>query len=233
MLLGGKQSDIKQVAVMTRSLQFKQLLSSILSDWKFFAVEDLAEARVVFAEHGIDLPDSAGDVVWLAGQPLSKGRFLTRPISLTSLYQLLETEYFPTPRRHIRIALDVPVKVCLKNVREECRLISLADRGGRIVCQDEILPGTMLQLDMHLGGKLLQLPAETLYSIPAGDASCRALPQVGILFRPEDNRVTGMLRRFIEKTCVESACAREGISPEDPCLGWIDFVDDPWQELSR
>ena len=41
MLLGEKQSEIKQVAVVTRDQQFNRLLSSVLAEWKFIAVEDL------------------------------------------------------------------------------------------------------------------------------------------------------------------------------------------------
>lgn len=233
MLLGGKESEIKQVAVATRNQQFKQLFSSILAEWKFFSVEDLAEARVAFAEDGIDLPNLVAEVVWLAPQPLSEGRCLTTPISLSQLYILLETEYFPTPRRHIRLAIETQVKVCLDNAWQECQMVSIAERGGRIVCQDELQRGTILQLEMQIAGKLLQLPAEVLYSIPAGDLSCRSLPHVGVLFRPTDDRVINMLRRYIEKTCVESACAREGISLDDPCLSWVDFIDEPWLEMTR
>ncbi len=232
MLLGGKQSDIKQVAVVTRNQQFNRLLGSILAEWKFFATEDLAEAKVVFAEHGIDLPDLTGEVVWLTPRPLPEGRFLTIPISLTQLYKLLETEYFPTPRRHIRLAIDVPVDVCLDNAWQECQLISLSDRGGRILCRNEIQRGTMLHLETKIAGEFLQMPAEVLYCIPAGDTPYRSLPQVGVLFRPTDGRLINMLRRFIEKFCVESASAREGISPNDPCLSWVDFVDDPWAEVT-
>lgn len=74
MLLGGEGSEIKEVAVATRNQQFWQLLSSILAEWKVFSVTDLAEARVVFAERGIDLPDLAAEVVWLTPQPLPQGR---------------------------------------------------------------------------------------------------------------------------------------------------------------
>lgn len=232
MLLGGKESDIKQVAVVARNQRFKQLLSSILSEWKFFTVEDLAEARVAFAEHGVDLPDLAPEVVWLTKQPLPAGRFLTTPLSLTRLYTLLETEYFPTPRRHIRIAIEAQVNVFLDNAWQECQLISLSNRGGRIVYRDEIRSGTPLQLEMQIAGQLLQLPAEVIYSIPAGDGACRNRPQIGVLFKPTDDRVINMLRRFIEKACVETACVREGIPLDDPCLGWIDFVDDPWSEMT-
>ena len=232
MLLAEKQSDTKPVAVVTRDRQFNRLLGSILAEWKFFPVEDLAGAKVVFAEYGIDLPDFTGEVVWLTPRPLSAGRFLTIPISLTELYTLLETEYFPTPRRHIRLTIDVKADVCLDNSWQECRLVSISDRGWRILCQDEIQRGTRLHLETEIAGELLQMPAEVLYCIPAGDTSCRCLPQVGVLFRPADVRLINMLRRFIEKSCVESACAREGLPLDEQCLGWIDYVDDPWVEVT-
>ena len=110
-------------------------------------------------------------------------------------------------------------------------MVSLADRGGRIVCQREIPRGTMLQLETSIAGKFLQLPAEVLYCLPAGDVPPYSSPQVGVLFKPADNRLIDMLRHQIEKICVEAACAREGISFDDPCLSWVDFVDDPWAGL--
>ena len=232
MLLGGKGSEIKQVAVATRNQQFRQLLSSILAEWKFFSVANLAEARLVFAEYGMDLPDFASEIVWLAPQPLPEGRYLTTPLSLSQLYILLGTAYLPTPRRHIRIAIETQINVGLDNTWQECQMVSIAERGGRFAYRDELQRGTILQLEMQIAGRVLQLPAEVLYSIPAGDQACRSLPQVGVLFRPADDRVISMLRRFIEKTCVESACAREGISLDDACLRQFDFIDDPWREMA-
>ena len=232
MLLGGKQSDIKQVAVVTRNLQLRQLLSSILSEWKIFTVEDLTEAKVVIAEHDVELPGLDAEVIWLSRQSLTGRHYLKIPISLTQLYKLLQTEYFPTPRRHIRLPLEKQVNVRLDDALQECRLVSLAERGGRIIIPNELPRGTMLELEMQVAGNMLQLPAEVLYSIPAGDLSCRALPQVGVLFRPADDRVISVLRNFIEKACVESACTRVGLSLDDPCPEWIDFVDEPWRELS-
>jgi|GEM_PF-1448257 len=232
MLLGEKRSEIKQVAVVTRDQQFNRLLSSILAEWKFITVEDLTEAKVVFAEQGIDLPDISGEVVWLTPRSLPEDRFLTTPISLTRLYKILETEYFPTPRRHIRAAIEVQVDVCLDSAWQECQLISISDRGGRIVCQNEIQRGTMLQLETTIAGKFLHLPAEVLYCLPAGDVLRSSRPQIGVLFKPTDKRVIDRLRCHIEKICVAAACAREGISLNDPCLSWVDLVDDPWHEVT-
>lgn len=223
MLLGGKQSEIKQVAVVTRNPQFNKLLASILADWKFFAVEDLSAAKVIFVERGLDLPDHDAQVVWLTPMPLSEGDFLTIPISLTELYLCLEARFFPSPRRNIRVAMETEVDLKIENSWLQGRLISLSDRGGRICCASEIPRGRQLNLEVKLAGKMIRLPAEVLYSIPAGDSPGRLEPQIGVLFKPSKAEEIESLRIFIEKICIESACARENISLNDTCLSWIDM----------
>lgn len=228
MLLGGRESNIKQVAVVTRSPQFKKLLSGILADWRFFTTEDLAAAKVVFAERGVDLPANLDDVVWLTPMPLAEGNFLTAPISLTQLYHLLEIHFFPTPRRHIRVAIDLPVDLKIDDVWLTGSLMSLSDRGGRIACAGEISRGRQLQLEMKVAGRFLRFDAEVLYCIPAGDSPGRLQPQVGVLFKPSREQEFDMLRAFVEKTCIECACAKEGIHLNDPCLSWFDVPAVPW-----
>jgi hypothetical protein len=232
MLLGGKQSEIKPVAVVTRNQQFRRLLGSILADWKYTVVEDLAAAKIVFVERGLELPSSVGHVVWLTPMPLIEGSFLTVPISLTSLYYLLEVNFFPNPRRHIRVVMENEVDLQIENEWQEGSLISLSDRGGRIACAKEILRGQVLQIEVKLARKTLRIPAEVLYCIPAGDSSGRLQPQVGVLFKPSSDQECNMRRCFIEKTCVERACSREKIPLSALCLSWIDLLSDPWNKIA-
>ena len=221
MLLGGKPSEIKQVAVITRSQQFSKLLTSILADWKFFAVEDLSAATVAFVERGVELPDHDVQVVWLTSMPLEKADFLTTPISLSELYLLLQAHFFPTPRRNIRVATEISVELKIESEWLEGQLVSLSDRGGRLTCAREIPRGTELILEAKLAGETMRIPSEVLYCIPAGDSPSRLQPQIGVLFKPTNIEMFERLKRFIEKNCIECACAREGISLQDPCLSWL------------
>ena len=113
---------------------------------------------------------------------------------------------------------------------QDSQLISLSDRGGRLICEREISRGTLVYIEMMLAGRQMELPAEVLYCIPAGDSPGRSKPQVGLLFRPSDEKVFDRLRRYIEKISVETACAREQIAANDPCLSWIDIPENPWDE---
>jgi len=228
MLLGGEKANIKQVAVITRNLKFNKLLSSILADWRFFAVEDLSAAKVIFAERGIELPAHNAQVIWLSPMPLAEENFLETPICLTALYHLLETQLFPTPRRHVRIAMEIDIDLKVDDTWYDGSLVSLSDRGGRIVCTPQMPRSKSLNVAVKLAGRVLRIPAKVLYYIPAGDFPGRSHPHIGVLFKSSDGHEFEMLRRFIVKTCIERACAREEIHRTDPCLSWLDVPEDPW-----
>jgi hypothetical protein len=227
-LLGGKQPDTKQVGVVTRNPQFKKLLASILAEWKFFSVDDLADARVVFVERGLELPPQVGGVVWLTPMPPAEGNFLVPPISLSHLYHLLEGQFFSTPRRHIRVAVDLAIDLEIDGTWLEGRLLSLSVRGGRIACAHEMPRGRSMHLQVTLDGRVQRLVAEAIYSLPAGDAQVNSQPQVGVLFKSCSDQQCEMLRQFIEKTCIVRACTREGIALHDPCLSWLDVPTESW-----
>jgi hypothetical protein len=221
LLLGGKQSETKQIAVITRSQQFSKLLTSILAEWKFFAAEDPSAATVAFVERGLEFPDPDVRVVWLTSMPLEKGDFLTTPISLSELYLLLEAHFFSTPRKNIRVSVEMSVELKIESEWFQGQLVSLSDRGGRLACAKEIPRGTELTLEVKLEGEILRIPSAVLYCIPAGDSSSRLEAQIGVLFKPTNVEMFERLKRFIEKNCIECACAREGISLNDPCLSWL------------
>jgi hypothetical protein len=228
MLLGDNHSESKLVAVISRNQRFTRLFSSILADWKFTPVEDLTRATIIFAERGLALTGIVGEVVWLSPMPFADGAYLATPISLTRLYQLLEKKIFPGPRRSIRIAVDLTVEIKMDEAWLTGRLVSLSDRGARIDCATNIPRSRQLHLELELAGRVISIAAEVLYCLPAGDTPGRELPQAGVLFKPNDEQFIDLLRHYIEKTCIESACVREGIAFNDPCVSWFDIPSSTW-----
>lgn len=230
MLLGNGTAGVKQVAVVTRSAQFMRLMTGLLTGWKYSVTEPSADSRLIIAERGLPLPATQARVVWLTPLPLDAGDFLLVPLSPTQLYLALEEHFFPNPRRHIRINLNIDIDLQFSEQWLEGRLVSLSGRGARISCAMEIPTGTPLQIEMKLAGRTLRLPAEALYCIPEGDSVGRTQPQVGVRFKPEEGQIFGMLQRFIEKSCIEAACVRVGIAFSDHCVSWFDLATDPWEK---
>jgi len=223
MLLGTSAAEGKQVAVLSRNQRFIRIFCSILNDWKFSPVADLTTAKIIFAERGLALPSHAGEVVWLSPMPIAEGASLATPISLTELYRLLEKNFFSGPRRNIRIAIDLAAEIRIDETWLAGRLVSLSDRGARIECTTEFPRGKQLHLEAELAGRDISIPAEVLYCLPAGDSPGHELPQVGVLFKPDDEQFIHLLRHYVEKTCIESACVREGIAFNDPSISWFDI----------
>ena len=196
MLLDGEDRRAMQVAVLSRNSTFKRLFQEILAEWKIPVVEDPKRSQLVFAERGLDVTDVSGEVVWLTPMPLAEGQFLMTPIKLSQLFRLLKTDSFSCARQHIRVSMDTQGDMVLDAGAQPCRLISLSDRGARLVCEQDVPLGTQLVLEVTILDCQLRLPAKVIYTIPPGDVSGYRRPQIGILFNCEDDRFISMLRSF-------------------------------------
>lgn len=232
MLLGKKSKiDLKKVAVLTRNPAVTTLLGAILEDWGFVALTTPDQAAVTFVERGLEAPASSGRLVWLTPMPLNEGAYLEIPISLTRLYHMLEEEFFPSPRRHIRVSMNCPADLQVDGAWEETTLISMSDRGGRLRAKRELPRGSKVSVEVKLAGRVLRLPGEILYCIPAGDLPGRENPQVGILFKPLEESICSALRMYIEQTCVDRACSEHGLQCTEQVLSWIELQRNPWSGL--
>ena len=219
------------VAVQTRNLTVTRLLEAILAEWQL-GTREQAEAKVVLVERGLPAPAGA-EVVWLTPMPLGEQPHLELPLCLTDLYHCLEQFFFPLPRRHIRLADQVPVDLNVRGVWLVGRLISLSDHGARIACPALLPKGEPVILDFKLDNFPLRLHGEALYDIPPGDTEHNREPQAGILFKPVAPELRQALRYYIENCCLQRACAVAGISPQDPALSWFQQVASPWASLVR
>jgi hypothetical protein len=232
MLLEQRSGGGGRVSVLTRNPKFNRLLQTILAEWHFITEADAASVEILLLERGLPVPAGAQRVIWLTPMPLDAEPCLEVPLSLTELYHYLELQFFPQPRHHIRLPLDQPIDVNVRGVWLVGRLLSLSDRGARIISPALLPKRERLLLDIRLEGYPLRLTGEVLYDIPAGDVSGRELPQAGLLFKPPKPALRKALRHFIERRFVDLACQKTGIAASDPSLSWFRLVKNPWEELS-
>ncbi len=221
-----------RVSVLTRNSRVNSLLQAVLEDWHFINEPDAACVDILLLERGLPVPDGRWEVIWLTPLPLGDEPHLEVPLSLTGLYHCLERRFFAQPRHHIRLTLNQPLDLNVRGVWLVGRLLSLSDRGARISCPAHLPKGERLQLDFQLERQFLRLTAEVLYDIPAGDVPGREQPQAGLLFKLPRPALRTALRHFIERSLVEQACKKTGISASDPSLSWFSLVRDPWGEFT-
>lgn len=221
----------RRIAVLTRNATVTLLLRSILEGWHYPVVDAAADCDLLLIERGLSVPVDVAHRVWLTPMPLAGEDCLEVPLSLVDLYFHLERRFFPAPRRHIRISLDQPVDLNVRGVWLVGRLLSLSERGARVSCPALLPRQEPVRLDFKLGGYPLRLTGESLYDIPAGDSSGREYPQAGLLFRSVRPALRQALRRFIERSHVERACAQVGVHPGNPSLSWFTLSENPWADL--
>lgn len=220
-----------RVAVQTLIPAVKSLLQEILKEWHFCIEPGPADQTVALVEQGLAAPDGVRHTLWLAPRPFDTTSQLVLPLSLTALYHALQSWFFPAPRRYLRLALDQPAQLELRGARLDGRLLSLSERGGRVAVPVLLTNGEMLELTVELGGYLLQVAAQVIYTIPAGDLPGRQPPQAGLLFRPLPPELGEAIHHHVERSLVERACRQVGLASDDPALGWFDTVTEPWARL--
>ena len=232
MLLNKDKRQVSgQVSIVTRSPEATRLLSAFFAIWKIPTVEDLTSAQVVLVELGLSHGAPEENVIWLTPLPIENRPYLELPLQLPLLSRCIEERFFTTARRQLRVAMDLPVQIVTEGLRQEARLISLSGRGARLSCPGEFAKGQKLELDVVLGGRSLRLPAEVLYTLPAGDLSDHKDPQAGVLFKPIDLQIFEGISRFVECVCLEEACSRAGFPVTAACVSWVNVPRNPWSVM--
>jgi hypothetical protein len=221
-----------RIAVISRNETFGRLLRAILDEWYYDVGCDGTGCDLVLVERGLDAPADAGRIVWLSPMPLGAEPHLELPLSLVELYHYLEQLFFPVPRRHIRLRLNQPVDINVRDMWLVGTILSLSDRGARVACPAMLPRGEPLTLDFKLGWYPLRLTGEVIYDVPAGDGQGKELPQAGLMLRSVRPSLRKALRNFIQRSYVERACAQIGTGFDNPSMSWFDLADNPWADLS-
>lgn len=226
-------SEPGRVVVRTREPALGRLLQAILTEWHYLTEPGPPERTVALVEAGLPAPAGVGHTLWLSRAAAGEQPGLAVPLSLSALYQFLQERFHSPPRRYLRLALNLPVKLDRATVCLDGCLLSLSERGGRIGCHAVLPVGEAWQLNVMLAGCLLRITADIIYLIPPGDLPGKELRQYGLLFkalRPELGRA---VRRQVERTLLERACARTGMTSDDPVVDWFDTMANPWAGLTE
>jgi len=102
------------------------------------------------------------------------------PIVLEHLWQLLEKYYHLPHRRHLRLAVDLPIYMNIRNREAAGRLSSLSPAGARLSLPRELAVGELFPIVLPLPQLTLALTANVIYVNTFPDSDNRY--DAGILF---------------------------------------------------
>jgi hypothetical protein len=102
------------------------------------------------------------------------------PIVLEHLWQLLEKYYHLPHRRYLRLAVDLPISMNIRNQEAPGRLSSLSPAGARLSLPRELAVGELFPIVLPLPQQTLTLTAKVIYVNTFPDSDNRY--DSGILF---------------------------------------------------
>ena len=223
MLIGTlPRSPEKRLCLFVPNEPFRLVLAGLLGEWRYSLQENPAAADLLLAEDGAPAPEDGAPVLWLA-RSCHEGRDrLALPLSLEELWAELESRLHTTPRSHIRINPDLPADLEVRNIKDEVRIVSLSEMGGRFDFNRELAPGEELVLDLSIARHRLKLSCRVIYVVARGDLEGSGKAQIGVIFDYRDKSLRKVLHDFIIRSYLERVQAgmavnifREGLSRFD------------------
>jgi hypothetical protein len=220
----------KRLALLTRNPQLQAVLAALLEEWEFRLLDQPEADDLVLAEEGCLPPAGCRNLLWLTTSRYVSRQRLSLPVSLTELWQALETRFHKPPRQHLRMGVGLEATVRCRGERTASRLVSLSDMGGRFSYPRELVNGEEVDLELALGGEPLRLAGRVIYVVPRGELHGTTETEVGVIFDRTPPETRAAVRDHLLCGCLEQVRLR--LAEPLFCAG-LAYLDIPSVVLRR
>lgn len=170
----------RRLALAVRSAACEAVLAALLRQWGYRIAPSAAADLLLVTEAGLPSAAPSGPVLRLVPTGSAGTGELALPMKIGDLSLALEGYFNQPPRRHLRIALNLPVAVEVRHRLERTILCSLSDRGGRFRLS-QALPAQEKVVVCLPGAEESLLEGKVIYSIDRGDIGGEGF-DIGVIF---------------------------------------------------
>jgi hypothetical protein len=202
----------RRVCVQTADPALQQLLTALLEAWEFQLEPEATDGVLLLAEEGCCEAQVWQQVLWLSHSTYAASNRVLLPLVIEDLYVNLERKFHSPPRRHLRLSLELPARVCCRGENHASRLTSLSDRGCRVTLPRELARDEAIELEFFMGDHPIRLEGHVIYSFNRAGATLGSTYDTGFLFVHQGENECLRLREFILASYLERV--RSGVSPE-------------------
>lgn len=176
------KAEEKRVWLCVRQPAFQVFLAELLSQWQYQPCDEYVADGLLLAEEGVLEPPANQQTIWLSSSAYASSSCLQLPLQIFELYALLERRYHTPSRRHLRLNVELPCRLTIDNSAADAGMVSLSDRGCRVICQRELVREQRLSLEFTLGERPITLATKVIYSVPRYHGSELLNYDLGLLF---------------------------------------------------
>ncbi|PKN12806.1 MAG: hypothetical protein CVU69_05435 [Deltaproteobacteria bacterium HGW-Deltaproteobacteria-4] len=181
-------------------------LTALLNEWGFSVSTTCPESQdeLLLAEENCPRCAEHRKRIDLIFSAYVDNDHVNMPIVLEHLWQLLEKYYHLPHRRHLRLAVDLPISMNIRNQEAPGRLNSLSPAGARLSLPRELAVGELFPIVLPLPQLNLALTAKVIYVNTFPDSDNRY--DAGILFEKISLVNQALLRDTIILTFFNNIC---------------------------
>jgi hypothetical protein len=172
-------------------------LTMLLNEWGFSVSTTCPESseELLLAEENCPRCADHRKRIDLISSSYFDSDHVNMPIVLEHLWQVLEKHYHLPHRRHLRLAVDLPIVMNIRSQKAPGRLSSLSQAGARLSLPRELAVGELFPIVLPLPQQTLPLTAKVIYVNTFPDSDNRY--DAGILFDRISDADKALLRDTI------------------------------------
>ena len=188
----------KKISLCINNEGLSLFLTALLQEWGFRVNPTCPENpdELLLAEENCSRCAEHRKRVELIDSAYFDSDQVNRPIVIEQLWRVLEKHYHLPPRHHLRLAVDLPIRMAVRGQEQPGRLTSLSPAGARLSLPRELASGEHFPIVLPLPQRTLQLTAKVIYvtTFPSSDNRYDA----GVLFE----RISGEDKALLRDTII-------------------------------
>lgn len=190
-------SPLKNVCLHLANEPFNQLIKALLLEWGYRLTDDPTESPLLLMSDTLERPPGFNHCLVFSSSHYQDRHRLEVPLTIENLYLALENHFHRTPRNHIRINLEWPIRVRVRNQQFDSVTVTIADRGIRFVSPFELMHEEEIEIHIERDSEVYDLHARAVYSIGGKEIGRGDHFEVGAVCVPQSKEVRESIRSRI------------------------------------
>jgi len=188
---------LKNVHLWISNPPLQELIKALVLEWGYRLTDNPEDDPLLLISEGLEPPDGFNHTLIFSSSHYQDRHRLEVPLTVETLYLALENHFHRTPRNHIRICVDWPIRVTVHGQRFDTHAITMADRGIRFISPIELAHAEEMEIYIEQEEEIYDLHAKVVYSIAGKEIGRGDMIEVGAVCTPQSKEVRDSIRSRI------------------------------------
>ncbi len=188
---------VKNVHLCINNNPLHELIKALILEWGYRLTDMPEDDPLLLISEGMKRPAGFRHTLIFSSSHYQDRHRLEVPLTIEALYLALENHFHRTPRNHIRISVDWPIRVTVRGQQIDTHIVTLADRGIRFISPFELAHAEEMEICIERDDETYNLHAKAVYSINGKEIGWGDNIEVGAVCTPQSKEIRDSIRSRI------------------------------------